>query len=124
MGVTSTNHKATITGQRKPPSYSVASSVGTLRDTNNFAKQWRKARVVLGETLEKTTGHSFRKTLGNLVTDERADPRIAADMLGHTNVNTTLKHYLQRNRVHHDAAALVDKAVRGTKKGGKRTGHK
>ncbi|MDQ8119633.1 site-specific integrase [Mycobacteroides abscessus] len=89
------------------------SSVGTLRDTNNFAKQWRKARVHLGETLEKTTGHSFRKTLGNLVTDERADPRIAADMLGHTNVSTTLKHYLQRNRVHHDAAALVEKAVRG-----------
>ncbi|SLJ13150.1 site-specific integrase [Mycobacteroides abscessus] len=91
------------------------SSVGTLRDTNNFAKQWRKARETLGETLETTTGHSFRKTLGNLVTDERADPRIAADMLGHTNVSTTLKHYLQRNRVHHDAAALVERAVRGRK---------
>ncbi|ORV77667.1 hypothetical protein AWC10_16105 [Mycobacteroides immunogenum] len=91
------------------------SSIGTLRDTNNFAKQWRKARASLGETLEKTTGHSFRKTLGNLVTDERSDPRIAADVLGHTNVATTLKHYLQRNRVHHDAAALVEKAVRGPK---------
>ncbi|RIR76295.1 phage integrase [Mycobacteroides abscessus subsp. abscessus] len=95
------------------------SSVGTLRDTNSFAKQWRKARVTLGETLEKTTGHSFRKTLGNLVTDERSDPRIAADMLGHTNVSTTLKYYLQRNRVHHAAAELVENAVKGNGKGKK-----
>lgn len=89
------------------------SEVGTLRDTSAFAKQWRSVRADLGEALEKSTGHSFRKTLGNLVTDATADPRKAADVLGHSDVRTTLKHYLQRRKIHHDVADLVDKAVRG-----------
>jgi integrase len=91
------------------------STTGTLRDPNNFAKQWRGSRASLGTVLENSTGHSFRKTLGNMVTDHTADPRVAADVLGHSNVNTTLKHYLQRNRVHTDVATLVETAVRGTK---------
>lgn len=90
------------------------SSAGTLRDTNNFAKQWRGARANLGAALENSTGHSFRKTLGNLVTDHTADPRVAADVLGHRDTRTTLKHYLQRNRIHTDVADLVDKAVSKT----------
>lgn len=90
------------------------STTGTLRDVNNFAKQWRGARASLGAALETTTGHSFRKTLGNLVTDATTDPRIAADVLGHANTNTTLRYYLQRGRVHTGVADLMDAAVSKT----------
>lgn len=90
------------------------STVGMLRDPNNMAKQWRTARASLGAALESTTGHSFRKTLGNLITDATTDPRIAADVLGHKDTKTTLKHYLQRGRVHTNVADLMDAAVSKT----------
>lgn len=87
------------------------SSTGTLRDPNAFAKQWRGVRGDLSTALEKTTGHSFRKTLGTLIADATADVRVAADVLGHADTNTTLKHYLQRGRIHPQVAALMDAAV-------------
>lgn len=88
------------------------SSVGTLRDPNNFASQWRKVRDEL-EHLAGTTGHSFRKTVSNLATDTTSDPRVAADVLGHADVATTMRHYLARGKVHHEVAAAVDQAVKG-----------
>ena len=89
------------------------SAVGTLRDPSGFARQWREVRGELGEHLEKVTGHSFRKTLGNLVTDHTADPRIVADVLGHSDMQTTLRHYLSRGKTHPEVAAMLDDAVRG-----------
>lgn len=89
------------------------SAVGTLRDPTNFARQWRQAREELGEHLSGTTGHSFRKTLSNLVTTHTADPRIAADVLGHSDIQTTMKHYLSRGKVHPEVATMVDDAVLG-----------
>ncbi|MBN7310347.1 tyrosine-type recombinase/integrase [Mycobacteroides abscessus] len=86
------------------------SSVGTLRDPNNFAKQWRNTRDGLTH-LSGTTGHSFRKTMSNLVTDHTSDPRVAADVLGHSDMQTTMRHYLQRGKVHPEVAAAVDKAI-------------
>lgn len=91
------------------------SNTGTMRDPNNFASQWRGVRDSL-EHLSGTTGHSFRKTLSNLATDTTADPRVAADVLGHSDMATTMKHYLQRGKVHPEVAAAVDKAVRGTQR--------
>jgi len=84
-----------------------------LRDPSGFARQWREVRGELSEHLEKVTGHSFRKTLGNLVTDHTADPRIAADVLGHSDMQTTLRHYLSRGKTHPEVAAMLDDAVRG-----------
>ncbi len=89
------------------------STLGGLRDTSNLAKQWRQVRGDLGNALEKSTGHSFRKTLASLVTSQTGDPSVAADVLGHANASTTLRHYIKRNKVHHDVAAMVDKAVKG-----------
>lgn len=89
------------------------STVGKLRDPNGFGRQWREVRGELGEHLEKVTGHSFRKTLGNLVTDHTGDPRIAADVLGHSDMATTMRHYLSRGKVHPEVATMVDDAVRG-----------
>ena len=76
------------------------SSVGTLRDPSGFARQWREVRGELGEHLQKVTGHSFRKTLGDLVTDHTADLRVAADVLGHSDIQTTIKHYISRGKAH------------------------
>ena len=89
------------------------SSVGKLRDPSGFARQWREVRGELDESLKKATGHSFRKTLGNLVTDHTADPRVAADVLGHSDIQTTLRHYLSRGKTHPEVATLVDNAVGG-----------
>jgi integrase len=42
-----------------------ASETGSLRDPNNFAKQWRTAREELG--MPEVTTHSFRKTVATLI---------------------------------------------------------
>ncbi len=97
------------------------SSVGTLRDPSGFARQWREIRGELGEHLEKATGHSFRKTLGNLVTDHTANPQVAADVLGHSDKATTMKHYLSRGKAHPEVAAMVQNAVRGKPKPAKKS---
>lgn len=89
------------------------STVGTLRDPSGFARQWRAVRGELGEHLSAVSGHSFRKTLSNLVTDHTADPRIAADVLGHSDIQTTMKHYLSRGNLHPQVATMVDNAVHG-----------
>ena len=92
------------------------SSVGTLRDPSGFARQWRQVRGELGEHLSGVTGHSFRKTLGDLVTDHTEDPRVAADVMGHSDIHTTLMHYLSRGKAHPEVATMVENAVLGKRK--------
>jgi integrase len=94
------------------------STLGGLRDPNNLAKQWRQVRGDLGETLEKVTGHSFRKTLASLVTTETSDPSVAADVLGHASTSTTLRHYISRHRSHPEVADLMQRAVTAKTKSG------
>jgi integrase len=79
----------------------------------NFAKQWCLVRADLGETLKKVTGHSFRKTLASIVTADTADPTVAADLLGHSDSSTTLRHYVSRNRLHPKSAELLNRNVTG-----------
>ena len=54
---------------------------GTLRDPDNFGKQWRTTRDGLG--VPEVTTHSFRKTVATLIDDEGLSARIGADHLGH-----------------------------------------
>lgn len=63
------------------------STAGTLRDPNNFGKEWRKAREELG--VPEVTTHSFRKTLATLIDDEGLSARIGADHLDHSKVSMT-----------------------------------
>jgi len=56
------------------------STSGTLRDPNNFGKEWRTARQELG--VAEVTTHSFRKTVATLIDDEGLSARIGADHLG------------------------------------------
>ncbi len=85
------------------------STAGTLRDPNNFGKEWRSARTELG--VPGVTTHSFRKTVATLIDDEGLSARIGADHLGHAHVSMTQDRYMSRGRVHTQVADLLDRAV-------------
>jgi hypothetical protein len=55
------------------------STAGTLRDANNFGKEWRNAREELGRPEVST--HRFCKTVATLIDDEGLSARIGADIL-------------------------------------------
>jgi len=85
------------------------STAGTLRDPNNFGKEWRTARAELG--VPEVTTHSFRKTVATLIDDEGLSARIGADHLGHSKVSMTQDRYMTRGRVHTQVADLLDRTV-------------
>lgn len=85
------------------------STAGTLRDPNNFGKQWRKVRDDLG--VAETTTHSFRKSVATLIDDEGLSARVGADHLGHRHVSMTQDRYMTRGRQHTAVADLLDKTV-------------
>jgi integrase len=70
------------------------STAGTLRDPNNFGKEWRTARQELG--VAEVTTHSFRKTVATLIDDDGLSARIGADHLGHSHVSMTQDRYMTR----------------------------
>jgi integrase len=74
------------------------STAGTLRDPNNFGKEWRNVREQLG--VPEVTTHSFRKTVATLIDDDGLSARIGADHLGHSKVSMTQDRYMTRGRVH------------------------
>lgn len=85
------------------------SSTGTLRDPDNFGKQWREVRDTLG--LPDVTSHSFRKTVATLIDDGGLSARIGADQLGHARPSMTQDVYMSRGQVHTEVADILDKAV-------------
>lgn len=86
------------------------STAGTLRDPNNFGKEWRTARQELG--VAEVTTHSFRKTVATLIDDEGLSARVGADHLGHSHVSMTQDRYMTRGRIHTQVADLLDRTVR------------
>jgi integrase len=103
-----------LTQRRKRPfigeqSMIFASTTGTLRDPDNFGKQWRQAREDLG--VPDITTHSFRKTVATLIDDAGLSARIGADQLGHAQVSMTQDRYMSRGRVHHQVADLLEQTV-------------
>ncbi|MBX7134409.1 MAG: site-specific integrase [Fimbriimonadaceae bacterium] len=85
------------------------STAGTLRDPNNFGKQWRKVRDELGAP--DVSSHSFRKTIATLIDEEGLSARVGADQLGHSNVSMTQDRYMKRGTTHTEVAALMDRTV-------------
>jgi len=85
------------------------SSTGTLRDPDNFGKQWREVRETLG--LRDVSSHSFRKTVATLIDDSGLSARIGADQLGHARPSMTQDVYMNRGQVHPEVAEALDKAV-------------
>jgi integrase len=105
---------AMLTARRQLPYLGEAkmifpSTAGTLRDPNNFGKQWRTAREELG--VPEVTTHSFRKTVATLIDDDGLSARIGADHLGHSHVSMTQDRYMTRGRIHHQVADLLDRTV-------------
>lgn len=86
------------------------SSTGTLRDPDNFGKQWREVRTALG--VADVTSHSFRKTVATLIDDAGLSARVGADQLGHARPSMTQDVYMSRGQVHTEVADVLDKAVR------------
>jgi integrase len=104
----------TLVGRRGRPfvgeqSVIFPSSSGTLRDPDNFNKQWRAVRDDLG--VPDVTSHSFRKTVATLIDDEGLSARIGADHLGHANVSMTQDRYMSRGQVHSKVAELLERAI-------------
>lgn len=85
------------------------SSTGTLRDPDNFGKQWREVREDLG--LPDVSSHSFRKTVATLIDDAGMSARIGADQLGHARPSMTQDVYMSRGQVHTEVADVLDRAV-------------
>jgi integrase len=85
------------------------STAGTLRDPNNFGKEWRNVREQLG--VPEVTTHSFRKTVATLIDDDGLSARVGADHLGHAKVSMTQDRYMTRGRVHTQVADLLDRTV-------------
>jgi integrase len=85
------------------------STAGTLRDPNNFGKEWRSVHEELG--VPEVTTYSFRKTVATLIDDDGLSARIGADHLGHSKVSTTQDRYMTRGRVHTQVADLLDRTV-------------
>lgn len=85
------------------------SSVGTPRDADNLAGQWRRIRGALG--FDWVTAHDFRRTVGTLLDEAGLSPRVGADHLGHAKVSMTQDRYQARGRAHTAAARVLDAAV-------------
>lgn len=98
-------------GRQGPNSAGVIfpSSTGTLRDPDNFGKQWREVRDDLG--LPDVSSHSFRKTVATLIDKEGLSSRLAADQLGHARVSMTTDVYMARNQVHTEIADVLDRTI-------------
>lgn len=84
------------------------SSVGTPRDADNLAGQWRRIRGALG--FEWVELHDFRRTVATQAEASGQPMRAIADHLGHKHVSVT-HGYLATGRVHRGIADILDKAV-------------
>lgn len=85
------------------------SSAGSVRDPDNFNKQWRKVRESLG--VPDVTSHSFRKSVATLIDEAGYSARIGADQLGHAKVSMTQDRYMRRGKVHTEVADLLDRTI-------------
>lgn len=81
----------------------------TVRSVENLVKKY--ARIVT--PLKKITPHKLRSTYGTNLYRETGDIYLVADVLGHSDVNTTKKHYAaledERRRSARNAVKLREK---------------
>ncbi len=63
----------------------------TVRSVQKLVKKYARVSVAL----KKVSPHKLRSTYGTNLYMESGDIYLVADVLGHTDVNTTVKHYVQ-----------------------------
>ena len=85
------------------------STTGTLRDPDNFGKQWAAVRASLG--FPDVSSHSFRKTVATVIDDSGLSARVGADQLGHARPSMTMDTYMARGVIHREVASALDKAL-------------
>lgn len=77
----------------------------TVRSVENLVKKYSK----LVTNLKNITPHKLRSTYGTTLYRETGDIYLVADVLGHSDVNTTRKHYAALEEDRRRAAAKVVK---------------
>lgn len=81
------------------------SSTNTLRDPNNFRKQWNKARADIG--FEWVSPHTFRKTVATVLADTEG-LSAAQRQLGHSSDKVTSTHYVERTELAPDMSGVLE----------------
>ncbi|MGO4582301.1 tyrosine-type recombinase/integrase [Arthrobacter sp. 2RAF6] len=81
------------------------SSAGTVRNPNNFRRQWRDARS--GSAYEWVTPHVFRKSVATLI-DREYNSKHAAAQLGHSGTAIAEKHYIAKATESPDLAKALE----------------
>lgn len=87
-----------------------ASTAGTLRDPDNFNKQWGKGREDL--SFPDVSSHTFRKSIGTIIGDHGVPVRLISDTLGHARVSMTHDRYMARGGVHTAVADIMENVIK------------
>jgi len=74
-----------------------------------------------GDTRSRTFPHRSRSRSTFWDPGYAARVRVAADVLGHSDIQTTIKPYISRGTAHPEVARMVDNAVRGRRKAAKKS---
>ena len=81
----------------------------SVRTVENLVKKYSQSAV----PLKHITPHKLRSTFGTALYQETSDIYLVADVLGHTDVNTTRKHYAdiddERKRMARNKVQLREK---------------
>lgn len=81
---------------------------GTPHTTNNIRRRLRE--VTDGTGIRDVTPHKFRRTVATTI-NEVAGIHLAADLLGHTDPNITIQHYIRPNEtINPTTAAHLEEA--------------
>lgn len=75
-----------------------------VRSVQNMVGKFAKASV----SNKKISPHKMRSTYGTALYNKTGDIRLVADVLGHSDINTTAKHYAASEDAHRRQAAKVD----------------
>lgn len=75
-----------------------------VRSIEEMVSKYAKAAV----SNKKISPHKMRSTYGTALYNKTGDIRLVADVLGHSDINTTAKHYAASEDAHRRQAAKID----------------
>ena len=94
-----------LNGNTEPLFFSLQKKRMSTRAIQNLVKKF--AKIVT--PLKNITPHKLRSTFGTTLYSKTGDIYLVADILGHKDVNTTVKHYVAKDEDKlRDAADLID----------------
>lgn len=75
-----------------------------VRSVQEMVSKYAKVAV----SNKKISPHKMRSTYGTALYNKTGDIRLVADVLGHSDINTTARHYAASEDAHRRAAAMID----------------